>query len=142
MSSYDDQPTVPEAVSRACTESAGTVQALAREVGVSYAALCSWSRGRRQPPPHRLRRLADVLDVRAERLREVAAELRSIADTAPGHPLTAARQDEISPDHSRLGLRAEPSRAAAQRPREVEAPLPRAAAPRSDAAMNELQAQR
>jgi transcriptional regulator with XRE-family HTH domain len=70
---------VAQTVSRACTESAGTVQALAQEVGVSYAALCSWSRGRRQPPPHRLHRLADVLEDRAERLRAVAAELRERA---------------------------------------------------------------
>jgi transcriptional regulator with XRE-family HTH domain len=71
---------VPQTVARACTESAGTVQALAQEVGVSYAALCSWSRGRRQPPAHRLRRLADVLEDRAGRLREIAAELRTLTE--------------------------------------------------------------
>jgi transcriptional regulator with XRE-family HTH domain len=77
---------VPQTVTRACTESAGTVQALAQEVGVSYAALCSWSRGRRQPPPHRLRRLADVLENRAERLREIAAELRAHTDAVSPRP--------------------------------------------------------
>jgi hypothetical protein len=53
---------------------------LAQEVGVSYAALCSWSRGRRQPPSHRLRKLADVLEDRAQRMRELAVELRAQAD--------------------------------------------------------------
>jgi transcriptional regulator with XRE-family HTH domain len=83
---------ISESVARACTESAGTVQALAEEVGVSYAALCSWSRGRRKPPAHRLRRLAEVLDTRAERLREVAGLLRRQAGDGDGvaaTPLTA-----------------------------------------------------
>jgi transcriptional regulator with XRE-family HTH domain len=79
-----DRSGVADAVTRACTASAGTVQALAEEVGVSYAALCSWSRARRQPPPHRLRKLADVLESRAERLRDIAGELRALAaDAAP-----------------------------------------------------------
>jgi transcriptional regulator with XRE-family HTH domain len=73
---------IAESVANACTESAGTVQALAEEVGVSYAALCSWSRGRRHPPARRLVRLAEVLDRRAERLRELAAVLRQQAGEA------------------------------------------------------------
>lgn len=75
-----DRTAVAESVARACTASAGTVQALAEEVGVSYAALCSWSRGRRQPPPHRLRKLADVMEDRAQRLRDLAIELRTLTD--------------------------------------------------------------
>jgi hypothetical protein len=74
-----DRSGVADAVTRACTAGAGTVQALAEEVGVSYAALCSWSRARRHPPAHRLETLADVLDSRAERLRDIASELREHA---------------------------------------------------------------
>jgi transcriptional regulator with XRE-family HTH domain len=76
-----DRTAIADSVAAACTESAGTVQALAEEVGVSYAALCSWSRGRRTPPPHRLMKLADVLEDRAERLWVLAAELRVRAET-------------------------------------------------------------
>jgi transcriptional regulator with XRE-family HTH domain len=84
-----DRTAVAESVARACTASAGTVQALAQEVGVSYAALCSWSRGRRQPPAHRLRKLADVLEARAQRMRELAVELR-----AQAAPRTEPDKDE------------------------------------------------
>lgn len=87
-----ERTAVADTVARACTAGAGTVQALAEEVGVSYAALCSWSRGRRQPPAHRLRSLADVLDDRSNRLRELARELRAHAGDdrqapAPERPL-------------------------------------------------------
>jgi transcriptional regulator with XRE-family HTH domain len=75
-----DRQAVAQTVDRACTAGAGTVQALAEEVGVSYAALCSWSRGRRQPPAHRLRKLAEVLDSRAGLLHQLADELRMRAD--------------------------------------------------------------
>jgi transcriptional regulator with XRE-family HTH domain len=88
-----DRSTIAASVATACTESAGTVQALAEEVGVSYAALCSWSRGRRRPPPHRLLKLAEVLDSRAERLREIAAGLRAQA----GAPVSAAAE-QLGPD--------------------------------------------
>jgi DNA-binding transcriptional regulator YdaS (Cro superfamily) len=98
-----DRTAVAESVARACTASAGTVQALAEEVGVSYAALCSWSRGRRQPPPHRLSTLADVLDRRAERLRALANELRGHAgETETGIQAVPFRAP-IS------GIRAEPA---------------------------------
>lgn len=117
---------VPEVVSRACTEGAGTVQALAEEVGVSYAALCSWSRGRRQPPAHRLRKLAEVLDNRAERLRLIAAELRGMAgEAAPrAQPVVEAEPRLIG---SRLPSSLRPS--ASQRPE-----LDRAASPRRSVA--------
>jgi hypothetical protein len=90
-----DRAVIADSVAHACTESAGTVQALADEVGVSYAALCSWSRGRRRPPPHRLVKLAEVLDSRAERLRELADGLRLQA----GHPPRSATRaaNEMSP---------------------------------------------
>jgi transcriptional regulator with XRE-family HTH domain len=129
---------VPETVSRACTESAGTVQALANEVGVSYAALCSWSRGRRQPPPHRLRRLADVLDDRAERLREIADELRACADVNSPAATQASEssptpEERGAPDGGRFGLRVEPSRRSAHTRSEPDAsPLQRVASARSE----------
>jgi transcriptional regulator with XRE-family HTH domain len=130
---------VPETVSRACTESAGTVQALASEVGVSYAALCSWSRGRRQPPPHRLRRLADVLDDRSERLREIAGELRACADgnspaadRASGSSLTAEER-RATDGIGRFGLRVEPShRSVHSRAEPDTSPLQRVASSRGD----------
>jgi transcriptional regulator with XRE-family HTH domain len=88
-----DRSAVADAVTRACSASAGTVQALAEEVGVSYAALCSWSRERRHPPGQRLAKLAEVLDSRAERLQQIAAELRDLAGhtaatAAPGSAAT------------------------------------------------------
>jgi transcriptional regulator with XRE-family HTH domain len=86
-----DRTAVAESVARACTASAGTVQALAEEVGVSYAALCSWSRGRRHPPAHRLRTLADVLDERSQRLQALAAELWAQA----GEPETQPSLDPV-----------------------------------------------
>jgi transcriptional regulator with XRE-family HTH domain len=129
---------VPETVSRACTESAGTVQALADEVGVSYAALCSWSRGRRQPPPHRLRRLADVLDDRAERLREIAGELRACADgnspaADPASGISLTPEERRATDGVRFGLRVEPSRRTIHARNEPDtSPLQRVASSRSE----------
>jgi DNA-binding transcriptional regulator YdaS (Cro superfamily) len=93
-----DRTAVADSVARACTESAGTVQALAEEVGVSYAALCSWSRGRRRPPPHRLETLASVLDDRAERLRSAAQALRQLAGEADGNAAAG------TPDSDTAGL--------------------------------------
>ncbi|HSJ25452.1 MAG TPA: helix-turn-helix transcriptional regulator [Longimicrobiales bacterium] len=81
-----ERTAVAMSVANACTESAGTVQALADEVGVSYAALCSWSRGRRRPPAHRLLKLADVMEDRAERLRALAGVLRQHAGTSGNAP--------------------------------------------------------
>jgi transcriptional regulator with XRE-family HTH domain len=89
-----DRSTIAAAVASACTESAGTVQALAEEVGVSYAALCSWSRGRRRPPAHRLQKLAEVMDRRAERLQQLANELRQQAGQASS-AAAADRADRI-----------------------------------------------
>lgn len=80
-----ERSAVAMSVANACTESAGTVQALADEVGVSYAALCSWSRGRRRPPAHRLMKLADVMEDRAERLRALAGVLRQHAGAGSGN---------------------------------------------------------
>lgn len=91
-----DRSLIASSVATACTESAGTVQALAEEVGVSYAALCSWSRGRRRPPAHRLQKLADVLDDRAERLTAIAQQLREQAGAAS--PQGSARSGGASPD--------------------------------------------
>ncbi|CAN5737701.1 hypothetical protein BH23GEM9_BH23GEM9_31990 [soil metagenome] len=115
---------VPETVSRACTEGAGTVQALAEEVGVSYAALCSWSRGRRQPPPHRLDRLADVLEDRAERLRNLASELREQADAVQN----AKKQGMEARPGGRSGATPHIS-PATREPRNRDEPLERAAKP-------------
>lgn len=108
-----DRSGVADAVTRACNAGAGTVQALAEEVGVSYAALCSWSRARRHPPAHRLNKLADVLDSRADQLRDIAAELRSraIADDAPAAP----SRDRRSPSDDGLSIAPRDDRADATR---------------------------
>jgi transcriptional regulator with XRE-family HTH domain len=103
-----DRSGVADAVTRACTAGAGTVQALAEEVGVSYAALCSWSRARRQPPAHRLRKLADVLESRAEQLREIAVELRSRAGDGPPAATRIAAPSAGRPAALPLGIAAGP----------------------------------
>jgi transcriptional regulator with XRE-family HTH domain len=103
-----DRQAVAQTVDRACTAGAGTVQALAEEVGVSYAALCSWSRGRRQPPAHRLRKLAEVLDSRAGLLHELADELRMRADEkSAGAPAAVVPAPEAAPEGTAASLAAE-----------------------------------
>lgn len=53
----------------------------AEQAGVSYPAFRSWAYGRRVPSTDRVEDLADALDARADRLRQLARELRSAAET-------------------------------------------------------------
>jgi transcriptional regulator with XRE-family HTH domain len=66
-------------ISEALSETAGDLQALADEVGVSYATLHAWKTGRRNPTTENLARLADAIGARGERMRELAEELRKAA---------------------------------------------------------------
>lgn len=56
----------------------------AEQAGVSYAAFRSWAYGQRVPPPDKVAELADALDARAERLRQLAQELRSASEAGEG----------------------------------------------------------
>lgn len=49
---------------------------LARDAGMSYAALHAWIIGKRTPRPDSLLQLADGLEARAASLRQLAEELR------------------------------------------------------------------
>lgn len=53
---------------------------LARDAGLSYAALHAWITGIRSPRPGSLMQLAAGLENRSDALRELAVQLRRIAD--------------------------------------------------------------
>lgn len=65
-----------EIVRRALYQGPVGLNGLAAESGLSYDVLRSWRSGRRRPSAAGIRRLADGLDARAERLRALSAELR------------------------------------------------------------------
>ncbi|MFO7893136.1 MAG: helix-turn-helix transcriptional regulator [Longimicrobiales bacterium] len=56
---------------------AGRLEDVAEEAGVSYSALYSWATGRRRPSPENLERLASVAARRANRLANLADGLRT-----------------------------------------------------------------
>lgn len=62
-------------VEEALAATAGSVEDLAEEVGVSPHTLWGWAKGRRSPRPKNLRRLAEVLEERGRRLRALAEDL-------------------------------------------------------------------
>jgi transcriptional regulator with XRE-family HTH domain len=64
-------------IRRIVAESGITQQQLARDAGLSYAALHAWLIGTRAPSARSLLQLIDGLEARAEELRRVAASLRS-----------------------------------------------------------------
>lgn len=65
-----------EVVRRALFQGPVGLNGLATESGLSYDVLRSWRSGRRRPSAAGIRRLADGLEARAERLRGLAVELR------------------------------------------------------------------
>lgn len=65
---------------------------LAGEVGVRPLALTTWRQGRSRPTAEHLRGLADALERRSERLRELAARLRARA-AAQGKLTRRPRRD-------------------------------------------------
>lgn len=54
---------------------AGRLEDVANEAGVSYSALYSWATGRRRPSQRNLERLVELAHERSERLGEVADRL-------------------------------------------------------------------
>ena len=56
---------------------AGRLEDVADEAGVSYSALYSWATGRRRPSRENLKRLAEVAARRADRLADLAEGIRS-----------------------------------------------------------------
>jgi transcriptional regulator with XRE-family HTH domain len=66
---------------RDIVDASGISQAqLARDAGLSYAALHAWITGIRSPRPRSLVQLAEGLESRAEALRELAMQLRLKAE--------------------------------------------------------------
>lgn len=58
---------------------AGSVDALASELGVSYHTLWGWKAGRRTPNAHAVRHFADTVERRSTELGQVAEQLREAA---------------------------------------------------------------
>lgn len=58
---------------------AGSVDALASELGVSYHTLWGWKAGRRTPSAEAVRHLANTLERRSGELEQVAHQLREAA---------------------------------------------------------------
>jgi transcriptional regulator with XRE-family HTH domain len=78
-----DPRTLAQLVSEILDLTSGSGERLASEVGVSYASLYAWSRGRRRPSRAHARTLAQVADRRARRLAELAERLRSERGSEP-----------------------------------------------------------
>lgn len=68
------------AIQLAVEDAAPSLRQLASELGVSYDTLRAYAVGRRNPGKDQLRSFADVLERRAKRLNERAAELRTVAE--------------------------------------------------------------
>ena len=66
-------------IRRIVTESGVTQQQLARDAGLSYAALHAWLIGARAPSAKSLLQLIDGLESRAEELQRLAESLRTEA---------------------------------------------------------------
>ncbi len=60
-------------------ETAGSVDQLAEEIGVSGHSLWGWVAGRRNPTIENLEKLAAVLEGRSVRLADVAKQLKKVA---------------------------------------------------------------
>lgn len=71
---------VSNLIQRALDEGPFSIQQLAEEAGISYDSLYSWAKRRRVPRPENLRQLASGFEQRAESLRRIADELRTVAD--------------------------------------------------------------
>jgi transcriptional regulator with XRE-family HTH domain len=69
-----------QALVRDIVDASGISQAqLARDAGLSYAALHAWITGIRSPRPGSLVQLAEGLESRSDALRELAGRLRRVA---------------------------------------------------------------
>jgi hypothetical protein len=73
----------------------GSGEELAAQVGVSYASLYAWSRGRRRPTLRNARALAEVARRRSQRLSELADALVRLELEQP--PASAPTPTELAP---------------------------------------------
>jgi len=69
-------------IRRVVEESRLSQHQLARDAGMSYAALHAWIIGKRTPRPESLLQLADGLESRADVLHHLVEELRRAAGSA------------------------------------------------------------
>lgn len=72
--------TLHETVQQVLREAPFAMRQLASESQLSYDVLRSWRSGRRRANPESARRLADGLAARAERLQNLARDLRRTAE--------------------------------------------------------------
>lgn len=70
------EPGIASLIDELLDTTAGRLEDVAAEAGVSYSALYSWATGRRRPSPENLKRLADVATERADRLSDLAHGIR------------------------------------------------------------------
>lgn len=78
--------TIHGCIERIIALTAGSIEELADEVGVSYATLYGWATDRRSPTTDHLLDLAKIADERADDLRQTAAQLRAIGKGEDEHP--------------------------------------------------------
>lgn len=74
------EPGIATLIDELLDTTAGRLEDVAAEAGVSYSALYSWATGRRKPSPDNLARLASVAAERADRLASLADGIRSRVD--------------------------------------------------------------
>ena len=67
------------AAKRALDAMTSSVREIADSIGVSEDTVLSWRSGRRSPSRKNVRKIAELADERADRLRGVATELREAA---------------------------------------------------------------
>ena len=70
------EPEIANLINEVLDTTAGRIEDVAEEAGVSYSALYSWATGRRTPNPENLARLASVAARRADRLTDLAHGIR------------------------------------------------------------------
>ena len=71
------EPGIAGLIDELLDTTAGRLEDVAQEAGVSYSALYSWATGRRRPSRENVRRLASLASDRASRLNELADRLQT-----------------------------------------------------------------
>lgn len=71
------EPGIAGLIDELLDTTAGRLEDVAQEAGVSYSALYSWATGRRRPSRENVRRLASLASDRASRLNELADRLHT-----------------------------------------------------------------
>ncbi len=71
------EPRIAGLIDELLDTTAGRLEDVAQEAGVSYSALYSWATGRRRPSRENVRRLASLASDRASRLNELADRLQT-----------------------------------------------------------------